>query len=246
MAQDRGETLAVLRVVTAAEVPADPVELLHEVLDDHRHVVRRAPGALRQRRLGLEQPHGERLRALLALHDAVLQARAGLDRGGSVRQRGRVQEHGFAVVAGDEPEALLLVVELDLAGGHAWSPRGRGTAVVRRISWADGQADPIHRDPPRSSGALDDVQSYRTRPRVHDRWDLRRRDPLHHRHGRDVVDGAERQRLDALAGHHGDPADRSADRDGARDRPARHHVVEARPREPVGTLIPRADRRGGR
>src|SRR5207245_2830448 len=58
--QDRGDTGAVLRVPAVPEVPADPVELLHEVLDDHGHVVSRSPGHLREGRLRVEQPHGQR------------------------------------------------------------------------------------------------------------------------------------------------------------------------------------------
>ena len=66
----------------------------------------------------VEHAHRERLGALLAVGDAELEAAARLDdraRG----QRGGVQEHLLAVVGGDEAEALLLVVELDLAGRHA-------------------------------------------------------------------------------------------------------------------------------
>ena len=75
--------------------------------------------ALAHRRHRVEQPHRQRLLALLALRDAELDPRAvrqGLD---AVGQGGGVDEDVAAVVvAGQEAEALLGVEELDLAGGH--------------------------------------------------------------------------------------------------------------------------------
>ena len=80
-------------------------------------VVRRPPVALAERRRRVEHAYTERLSTLLAVGDAELEPAARLDRGPG-RKRRRVQEHLGAIVGRDEPEALVFVVELDLAGGH--------------------------------------------------------------------------------------------------------------------------------
>ena len=56
--------------------------------------------------------------ALLAVGDAELEARAGLRTTAPAGRADGVQEDVLAVIGGDEAEPLLLVVELDLAGGH--------------------------------------------------------------------------------------------------------------------------------
>jgi hypothetical protein len=75
----------------------------------------------------VEHPHRERLQAALAVGDAELEARAGLHDRSRGEGRG-VQEDVLAVIGGDEAETLLVVVEPDLAGGHA-KPRSALAAV---------------------------------------------------------------------------------------------------------------------
>jgi hypothetical protein len=111
-----------LRVLAAPVDVRDPVEQLHEVLDDRDHLVRllvRVLGGGGDGRRRLKQPYLERLGALAALRDAELDPlplRHGLRPCG---QRGRVHEYlGPPVVAGEEAETLLGVVPLDLAGRH--------------------------------------------------------------------------------------------------------------------------------
>src|SRR5690606_42103050 len=88
-----------------------------EVLDDHGHVVRvlalRAHGAAGR----VEHAHGERRGAASAVGHTELHPSAALD-GRAGRKRTRVQEDVLSIVGRDEAEALLVVVEPDLAGGH--------------------------------------------------------------------------------------------------------------------------------
>ena len=110
-----------LRVLAAPVDVRDPVEQLHQVLDDRDHLVR-----LLVRVLGgsggrgrLEQAHLKRLSALTALGDAELDPLPlgdGLRPGG---QRRGVHEYlGAPVITGEEAETLLGVIPLDLAGRH--------------------------------------------------------------------------------------------------------------------------------
>ena len=66
----------------------------------------------------LEERDRQRLRAAAALDDAELDARAALERGDTLGQGVGVQEHVTALVVGEEAEALLRVVPLDLACRH--------------------------------------------------------------------------------------------------------------------------------
>ena len=59
----------------------------------------------------------KRLQAALAVGDAELDSCAGFDRRVCGQGRG-VQKDVLAIIAGDEAEPLLVVVEPDLAGGH--------------------------------------------------------------------------------------------------------------------------------
>ena len=74
--------------------------------------------ARRDARRRLEQGHLQRLRPAAPLGDAELHAGPALEGRDTLRQRVRVQEDVAAVVVGDEAEALLRVVPLDLASGH--------------------------------------------------------------------------------------------------------------------------------
>jgi MFS family permease len=112
-----------LRVLAAPVDIRDPVEQLHQVLDDRDHLVRllvRVLGDGGDGRRRLEEPHLERLGALAALRDAELDPlplRHGLRPRG---QRGGMHEYlGTPVIAGEEAETLLGVIPLDLAGRHA-------------------------------------------------------------------------------------------------------------------------------
>jgi predicted lipid-binding transport protein (Tim44 family) len=112
-----------LRVLAAPVDVRDPVEQLHQVLDDRDHLVRllvRVLGDGGDGRRRLKEPHLERLGALAALGDAELDPlplRHGLRPGG---QRGGMHEYlGTPVIAGEEAETLLGVIPLDLAGRHA-------------------------------------------------------------------------------------------------------------------------------
>ena len=111
-----------LRVLAAPVDVRDPVEQLHQVLDDRDHLVRllvRVLGDGGDGRRRLKEPHLERLGALAALRDAELDPlplRHGLRPCG---QRGGMHEYlGTPVIAGEEAETLLGVIPLDLAGRH--------------------------------------------------------------------------------------------------------------------------------
>ena len=138
---DRGEQVRDLlgflrlRVLAAAVGVGDPVEQLHQVLDDRDHLVGLLAGVLGGggRNVGrrLEQPHLQRLRPLAPFHDAELDPLPlgqGLRPG---RQRGRMHEYLAPVIAGEEAEPLFGVIPLDLAGRHeqdltsveTWAPR---------------------------------------------------------------------------------------------------------------------------
>src|SRR5680860_1077111 len=110
-------TVRALGIAAAAQVGANAIEELHEVFDDDRHVVGRLAVELGHARRGLDDSHGERLRAALAIGNTELQLGTGLDRG-SRGQRRSVEKDLVAVIGCDEAEAFFLVVELDLAGGH--------------------------------------------------------------------------------------------------------------------------------
>ena len=118
------DLLGFLRVgVLAAPVGVrDPVEQLHEVLDDRDHLVRLLACVLGDggRDVGrrLKEPHLERLGPLAPLHDAELDPLS-LGQGGRPgRQRGRMHEDLAPVIAGEEAEPLFGVIPLDLAGRH--------------------------------------------------------------------------------------------------------------------------------
>jgi MFS family permease len=111
-----------LRVLAPPVDVRDPVEQLHQVLDDRDHLVRllvRVLGGRGDGRRRLKEPHLERLGALAALRDAELDPlplRHGLRPCG---QRGGMHEYlGTPVIAGEEAETLLGVIPLDLAGRH--------------------------------------------------------------------------------------------------------------------------------
>jgi hypothetical protein len=118
-------------VLAPAVGVGDPVQQLHEVLDDRDHLVRLLAGVLgrggRDVRQGLEQSHLQRLGALAPLHDPELDPLAltqGRRPGG---QRGRVQEDLTPVIAGEEAEPLFGVIPLDLAGRHEQDLTSVGT-----------------------------------------------------------------------------------------------------------------------
>jgi signal transduction histidine kinase len=123
-AQQVGDRLGFLRLrVLAPPVGVrDPVEHLHEVLDDRDHLIGLFPRVLGSgsRDVGrrLEEAHLERLRALAPFHDAELDALS-LGQGGRPgRQRRRMHEDLAPVIAGEEAEPLFGVIPLDLAGRH--------------------------------------------------------------------------------------------------------------------------------
>ena len=116
--------LGFLRVgVLAAPVGVgDPVEQLHEVLDDRDHLVRLLAGVLGGggRDIGrrLKEPHLQRLGPLAPFHDAELDSLSLAQGGRPGRQRGRMHENLAPVIAGEEAEPLFGVIPLDLAGRH--------------------------------------------------------------------------------------------------------------------------------
>src|SRR6188472_3785115 len=115
--------LLAVREVTASQVLGGVVEQLDDVLDDDDHLVGRlalgGPLGGDDRRGRVEDANGERLGAAATLDDAELDPRTRLQRGRTLGQRAGVQEHvGAPVIVGEEAEALLRVVEPDLAGGH--------------------------------------------------------------------------------------------------------------------------------
>src|SRR5690554_70777 len=107
-----------LRVATALQVAADAVEQLHQVFNDDRHVVGRLAAHLGEAGRGVENSCRQRLRTALAVSDSELQSGAGPHGRGSGWQGRGVQEDFLAVIGTDEAEALLFVVELNLAGRH--------------------------------------------------------------------------------------------------------------------------------
>src|SRR5580765_1060059 len=123
-AQDVGQLLAVhlVGIVAAAQAVGGVVEQPDDVLDDHDHLVGRLAVAHllvdRNARRRVEDAHGEGLGAATAVGDPELDARAALERRDASGERARRHEDVAALVVGDEPEALLLVEELDLACGH--------------------------------------------------------------------------------------------------------------------------------
>jgi hypothetical protein len=122
--QQVGDLLGFLRLrVLAATVDVrDPVEQLHQVLDDRDHLVRllvRVLGDGGDGRRRLEEAHLERLGALAPLRDAELDPLPLCHRLRPCGQGGGVHEYlGTPVIAGEEAETLLGVVPLDLAGRH--------------------------------------------------------------------------------------------------------------------------------
>jgi MFS family permease len=111
-----------LRVLAPPVDVRDPVEQLHQVLDDRDHLVRllvRVLGDGGDGRRRLEQPHLERLGALAALGDAELDPLALCHGLRPCGQGGGMHEYlGTPVIAGEEAETLLGVIPLDLAGRH--------------------------------------------------------------------------------------------------------------------------------
>ena len=122
--QQVGDLLGFLRLrVLAATVDVrDPVEQLHQVLDDRDHLVRllvRVLGDGGDGRRRLEEAHLERLGALAPLRDAELDPLPLCHRLRPCGQGGGMHEYlGPPVIAGEEAETLLGVVPLDLAGRH--------------------------------------------------------------------------------------------------------------------------------
>src|SRR5690606_15344104 len=74
----------------------------------------------------------ERLRPALAVRDAELELHAALDGDARGNRRG-MEEDLLAVIGADEAEALLVVIELDLAGGHVTT----SFSVAARVSADD-------------------------------------------------------------------------------------------------------------
>ena len=111
-----------VRVLAAPVGVRDPVEQLHEVLDDRDHLVRLLAGVLGDggRDVGrrLEEPHLQCLGPLASFHDAELDSLSLAQGGRPVRQRGRMHEDLAPVIAGEEAEPLFGVIPLDLAGRH--------------------------------------------------------------------------------------------------------------------------------
>ena len=111
-----------LRVLAAPVDVRDPVEQLHQVLDDRDHLVRllvRVLGDGGDGRGRLKEPHLERLGALAALRDAELDPLPLCHGLRPCGQRGGMHEYlGTPVIAGEEAETLLGVIPLDLAGRH--------------------------------------------------------------------------------------------------------------------------------
>jgi hypothetical protein len=109
-------------VLAAPVSVGDPVEQLHEILDDRDHLVRLLAGVLGHgsRHVGrrLKESHLQCLCALAALHDAELDPLALPQSGRPGRQRGRMHEDLTPVIAGEEAEPLFGVIPLDLAGRH--------------------------------------------------------------------------------------------------------------------------------
>src|SRR6478735_133925 len=121
-ASDVGGELAV-GTASGAVAVADAVEELHDVLDDDGELLRRPAGLC-----GLvggdgldrvEHRDRQRLGTLAALDDAELDTHALLQGRDARGERVRVQEDVRARVLGDESEALVRVVEPDLASRHS-------------------------------------------------------------------------------------------------------------------------------
>src|SRR5690554_136807 len=110
--------VARLGVTPALQVAADAVEQLHPVFNDDRHVVSRLATHLGEARRCIEDARRQCLGTALAVSNSEFEPSAGPDRGGSGWQGRGVQEDLLAVIRTDEAEALLFVVELNLAGRH--------------------------------------------------------------------------------------------------------------------------------
>jgi MFS family permease len=115
-----------IRVLAPPIVIRDAVEQLHEVLDDRDHLVRLLPRVLRDGRRHvrrrLKQPHLQCLCSLAPFRDTELDPLPLTQGGRPFGQRGGVHKHLASVITGEEAEALLGVIPLDLAGRHEQEP----------------------------------------------------------------------------------------------------------------------------
>src|SRR5690606_25030587 len=116
-------------IAPTAQVTADPIEELHQILDDDGHVISGLTLRLCQRDWSLENPDRKRLQTAFTVGDAELYAGTCLHCG-VCGQGGCVQKDILTVIAGDEAESLFVVVEPDLAGGHGRTSLCDGTEVA--------------------------------------------------------------------------------------------------------------------
>src|SRR6478752_10714960 len=147
----RGE-LAV-GAASGAVALADAVEQLHDVLEDDDQLLGRLAG-LRGLVGGdgldrVEHRDRQRLGTLAALDDAELDTHALLQGRDALGERVRVQEDVRAGVLGDESEALVRVVEPDLASRHSPPRSDLGRPSTGTTRWRSLRSVPsltVHRN----------------------------------------------------------------------------------------------------
>ena len=108
--------MCLVRVVAALEARPDAVEKADEVFDDDRHVISRLAVEFDDSG-GLKNANAHCLWATLAISNRKLDACARANRD-AVGQSGCVKKHFVAFIGCNEAEAFVVIVKLDLAGGH--------------------------------------------------------------------------------------------------------------------------------
>src|SRR4029450_119145 len=99
------------RVAAATVAVTDAIEHLDQILDDHRHLLRRLAMRLGEGGRNLQDVYRKGLLSLTTLDNAELDSLASLQAGHSGRQRIGADIDVTALVLGQEAEALFGVVK---------------------------------------------------------------------------------------------------------------------------------------
>ena len=107
--------MVIIGVASSTKVTAGAIEEFQEVLHDDRHVL---SALTAQTRSGsIENSHTQCLSAALTFRDTEFHPRSRFDDVSWFQRRG-VQKDFFTLIRMDEAEAFVVVIKLDLAGGH--------------------------------------------------------------------------------------------------------------------------------
>jgi len=135
--------VVIVGVATSTKVSTGAIEELQEVFHDDGHVFR---AFTPQTGSGsIEDSHAERLSAALTFGDTEFHTRSRFDDVSGFQRRG-VQKDFLTLIRVDEAEAFVMVIKLDLAGGHV-----DAFLSVTRRNLASGRIPPIE---PRYPGSV--------------------------------------------------------------------------------------------